>query len=149
MAGPGDGRAARSRGHLRASLADREQVIGVIKAAFAQGRLAKDEYDQRVGLALAPRTYAELAALTADLPPGRPSMPARVPCDPTGHPARMMAVATALYGGAWVYALLASPTHGIEGPAATLLILGSLFAYISALLIGVMTIVVRRRSQRG
>ena len=40
MAGPGDEIAAGAggRGHLRASHADREQVIGVLKAAFVQGR---------------------------------------------------------------------------------------------------------------
>ena len=56
-----------SRSHLRASRADREQVIGTLKAAFIQGVLAKDEFDLRVGQALASRTHAELAALTADL----------------------------------------------------------------------------------
>jgi hypothetical protein len=55
----------------RASDADREQVIGVLKAAFAQGRLTKDEFDARVGHAFTSRTYADLAALTADVP-GRP-----------------------------------------------------------------------------
>ena len=70
MAGPGDGLEAAGRGHLRASHADREQVIGTLKAAFVQGRLTKDEFDLRVGQTLAARTYAELAALTADLPAG-------------------------------------------------------------------------------
>jgi Domain of unknown function (DUF1707) len=68
--GPGDERAAGGRGHLRASHADREQVIGTLKAAFVQGRLTKDELDARAGQAFAARTYAELAALTADLPAG-------------------------------------------------------------------------------
>jgi Domain of unknown function (DUF1707) len=58
------------RGHLRASHADREQVIAMLKAAFVQGRLTKDELDARVGQTFASRTYAELAALTADLPAG-------------------------------------------------------------------------------
>ena len=62
--------AAAGRGGLRVSHADREQVIGTLKAAFVQGRLAKDEFDLRVGQTLAARTYAELAALTADLPAG-------------------------------------------------------------------------------
>src|SRR5215469_18967466 len=72
VAGPGDEIAAQagSHGHLRASHADREQVVGTLKAAFVQGRLVKDEFDLRVGQALAPQTYAELAALTADLPAG-------------------------------------------------------------------------------
>jgi len=72
MAGPGDeiAAAAGDRGHLRASHADREQVVEVLKAAFVQGRLAQDELDARVGQAFAARTYGELAAVTADLPPG-------------------------------------------------------------------------------
>jgi len=73
---------AMGRGHLRACHADREQVIGVLKAAFVQGRLGTDELDARVGQALAARTHADLAKLTADLPAGPaaaepPSQPAR------------------------------------------------------------------------
>jgi len=61
---------AAGRGRMRASHADREQVIEVLKAAFVQDRLTKDELDARAGRALAARTYADLAALTADIPPG-------------------------------------------------------------------------------
>jgi len=66
--GPGDELEAAGRGHLRASHADRERVIGTLKAAFVQGMLTKDEFDLRVGRTLASRTYGDLAALTADLP---------------------------------------------------------------------------------
>jgi hypothetical protein len=66
------------RGRLRAAHADRDRVVSALKAAFVQGRLDKDELDVRVGQALASRTYAELAALTADLPAG----PANVPAGP-------------------------------------------------------------------
>ena len=62
--------AAAGCGHLRASHADREQVIGTLKAAFVQGRLTKDELDWRVGQTFAARTDGELAGLTADLPAG-------------------------------------------------------------------------------
>lgn len=61
---------AGSRRHLRASHQDREQVIDLLKAAFVQGRLAKDEFDLRVGQVLAARTYAGLDALIAGLPAG-------------------------------------------------------------------------------
>jgi hypothetical protein len=61
---------ASGRRHLRASHADRERVIGTLKAAFVQGRLTKDELDARAGETFAARTYGELAALTADLPAG-------------------------------------------------------------------------------
>jgi DUF1707 SHOCT-like domain len=67
---------AAGRGRMRASHADREQVIEVLKAAFVQDRLTKDELDVRAGRALAARTCAELAALTADIPFG-PSATAR------------------------------------------------------------------------
>ena len=55
---------------LRASHADRERVIEALKAAFVQGRLTKDELDTRIGRVFAAKTYADLAAVTADLPPG-------------------------------------------------------------------------------
>jgi Domain of unknown function (DUF1707) len=57
-------------GRMRASRADREQAIDTLKAAFVQGRLTKDELDERVARALVPLTYAELARLTDDLPAG-------------------------------------------------------------------------------
>ena len=87
MAGPGDRMAAAAggRGHLRASHADREQVIGTLKAAFVQGRLTKAELDVRVGQTFAARTYADLAALTADLPAGLAATP------PPRKPARARA----------------------------------------------------------
>ena len=77
--------AALCRCHLRACHADREQVIGVLKAAFVHGRLGKDELTVRVGQALAARTYADLATLTADLPAGL------VAAEPSYQPARARA----------------------------------------------------------
>lgn len=47
-------------------MSGREQVIAALKAAYVQGRLTKEEFDLRVGQALA--IYAELDALTADIP---------------------------------------------------------------------------------
>ena len=68
-------------GHLQASHADREEVIDALKVAFVQGRLDRDELDLRVGRALASPTYADLAALTGDIPirlaGPRPPQPAR------------------------------------------------------------------------
>jgi hypothetical protein len=67
MTGPEDPAAA-GRDRLRAGHADREQVIEALKDAFVLGRLTRDELDVRAGRALAARTHAELAALTADIP---------------------------------------------------------------------------------
>jgi len=72
MARPGDGMPGGrdGRGRVRVSRLDREHLVEVLKAAFVQGRLTKDEFDARVGQALAARTVAELTALAADLPAG-------------------------------------------------------------------------------
>lgn len=67
---PGYGMAPLGYGHMRAAQADRERAIDVLKAAFAEGRLDQDEYTGRAGQVYASRTYAELSALTADLPAG-------------------------------------------------------------------------------
>ena len=56
-----------------------EQAIRTLKAALVQGRLAEEEYDERMAQASAARSDAELAALTADLPVGRMDAPARPP----------------------------------------------------------------------
>jgi Domain of unknown function (DUF1707) len=52
---------------LRASDADRDRAIEVLRAAVADGRLDPAEFDERLDLALAARTIDALAPLTADL----------------------------------------------------------------------------------
>jgi Domain of unknown function (DUF1707) len=86
MAEPGDEitSAAAGRGNLRASHADREEVIDMLKATFVQGRLTKDEFDARIGQTFTSRTYAELAAVIADIPAGLAS------AQPLGKPARAL-----------------------------------------------------------
>lgn len=59
---------AAGHGGLRASHADRDQVIEILKTAFVQGRLTKAELDARLGQAFGSRTYADLAAVTVDIP---------------------------------------------------------------------------------
>jgi hypothetical protein len=109
---------AAGRGPIRASHADREQVIDVLKVAFVQGMLAKDEFDVRVSQAFASRTYAELAALTANLPAesaaAQPPRSARTP-DGTIRPGRLMAVGTALYAGVWAFTFALPWPRNSEG----------------------------------
>jgi hypothetical protein len=57
-------------GYMRASSADRERAVDVLKAAFAEGRLDQGELSDRLGRAHAARTYDDLAVLVADLPIG-------------------------------------------------------------------------------
>ncbi len=67
---PGHGMPGGGHGSMRSSTADRDRAIDVLKAAFAEGRLSWDEFEQRSGQVYRSRTYAELATLTADLPAG-------------------------------------------------------------------------------
>jgi Domain of unknown function (DUF1707) len=68
------GRAGRGE---RASHSDRDQVVDIIRDAAAEGRLTREELDQRVESALGARTLRELAMLTRDLPeqPRRAELP--------------------------------------------------------------------------
>ena len=112
----GDGLEAAGRGSLRASHADREQVIETLKVAFVQGRLTKDELDARAGQAFAARTYAELAALTADIP-GSLAPAARRPRAPARR--RPLARAAAGSGGCLVVAFGAVQLISLAAPSPT------------------------------
>ena len=148
--------AAAGRGRLRVSRADREQVIDTLKAAFVQGMLAKDEFDLRVSQAFASRTYAELAALTADLPAGlavaQPPKPARTQDEIMQRPGRMMAVATTLYAGVQAFVFLPPWPMNSEGDPpkgiVPLFVLSTLM-YLFAVLIGVVNMVALRREKRS
>jgi hypothetical protein len=101
---PGDER-------IRTSTRDRERAIEVLKAGFAEGRLTKEEFDERVALAFVSRTFADLGALTDDLPraplvpaPARPARPVRPQVSP--RPTQAAAVALAVLVLAWVAVLL-------------------------------------------
>jgi hypothetical protein len=159
MAGPGDGKAAGAagRGHLRASHADREQVIGTLKAAFVEGRLTTDELHARVDQTFASRTYAELAAVTADLPAGlaRPQ-PVRKPAraqgeQPVLRPGPVIMAATVLYAGVWPLAFLTPWFKGVPAdydPAASLVFTSTL-VYLLVVLIAVGHMIAARREKRS
>lgn len=65
---------------LRASDAERDTAVRALTTHYADGRLDRAEFDERVGAALAARTRRELDALFADLP--GPSPAAVAPYDP-------------------------------------------------------------------
>jgi Domain of unknown function (DUF1707) len=62
-----------------AGSADRERTVGVLRAAFTEGRLNQDELDDRVARAYAARTYGDLWALIADVPAGPLPYPGGLP----------------------------------------------------------------------
>jgi hypothetical protein len=167
MAGPGDEMAAGAagRGPMRASHADRERVIEALKDAFVHGQLTKDELDARAGRTLAARTWAELDALIADIPPARAaSGPAR-PLVPARRrplvPARRRPLARAAAGSGgclvlaaaavWASLILDPGGAGADRSWAGLMILLAQFALIAGvrlLWFGVATSVQQRRSGR-
>jgi len=53
---------------IRASDADREQVVAILRDAYAAGRLTLAEFDERTTAALTGRTWGALGELTKDLP---------------------------------------------------------------------------------
>ncbi|MGI5509219.1 DUF1707 SHOCT-like domain-containing protein [Streptomyces sp. CA-106131] len=64
----GDGAGEVSAADMRASHADRDQVVEILRDAAGDGRLTSEELDERVEAALSARTIGELAGLTRDLP---------------------------------------------------------------------------------
>src|SRR5262249_50069188 len=109
-------RPAAGRDQLRASHADREQVIQALKAAFVRGQLTRDELGMRAGQALAARTRAELAALTADIPGPAPVGPTRRPAPVRRRPlARAAAGAGGCLGIAFAAVWLAAAGPDPDG----------------------------------
>ncbi len=53
---------------MLASAADRDRAVRLLQDSFIEGRLARDEFEQRTGQALVSRDFRELLTLTADLP---------------------------------------------------------------------------------
>ena len=151
---PGGDGAARSagRGRLRASHADREQVIERLKEAFVQGWLAKDEFDSRAGHALASRTHADLATLIADLPARLPTaQPSRRPIRSRSanttlkRGARVIAATTALTGVMWAAAV----SSQADGQALGLLVWCVTFIWLGIVTLAGAVMLESRKQQRS
>lgn len=81
---------------LRASDADRERVVVLLRDAHGDGRLTADEHAERVERAYAARTLGELTAVTADLTPAE-----QQPIQVDGRPLLAL-FGTVRRGGRWV-----------------------------------------------
>ena len=143
------------RGRLLASHADREHVIDTLKAAFVQGLLTKDEFDLRVGQTLGSRTYAELAAVTADIPDGPigaqlPPKRAQAKERAAGNTAVKSGVCTLM-----TLILAASTSAAVSGPGAALIMalfltgIGVIVAVIVALLVAGIRVLESRDRKRS
>ena len=78
-------------------------MIDLLKAAFVQGRLHRDEFDARIGQALVSRTYGELAAVTAGIPA---ELTGALPRRPPRRARRRIPFNTAVTGAACMAGLL-------------------------------------------
>jgi hypothetical protein len=142
------------RGRLRASDADREHVVGTLKAAYVHGLVTKDEFDARVSQTFASRTHAELALITADIPAGLaaappPLRPGPAKANPPAHanltPGERAIIGTSLLAG---LTLIAAFFTG--GPVGGLLALGALSsAFASLFLVGAQVRNSRRNRHSG
>ena len=63
-------------GNLRASDADRDHVATLLSTAYAEGRLSRDEHDERLEQLLQAKTFDDLIPITSDLVVVAPSTPA-------------------------------------------------------------------------
>jgi hypothetical protein len=124
--------------------ADRERVIETLKAAFVQGRIGKEEFDKRVGQALA--AFAALDAVTADIPAVRPAAqalrPAALPARGAREAYNKRLVARGTAGGAGGIGLaVAIGATVVSADPFVGVLLGSVFGVFTAgLLFGFLTI---------
>jgi hypothetical protein len=89
-------------GNLRASDADRDQVATLLSTAYAEGRLTREEHDERVDQLMAAKTFDDLIPITRDLvvvgsppPVAAPQSASRFTIDATGQdlqPDKMIAI---------------------------------------------------------
>ncbi len=84
--------------HLRASDAERDRTVEMLRTNAGAGRLDSDELEERIASALTARTRADLAALTADLPQPRRSAPRQhhAPRTHRHHPGGLLPIALLL-----------------------------------------------------
>jgi hypothetical protein len=85
--------------HLRAADADRDRTAEMLRRAAAEGRITFDELDERISQAYSAKTFADLEALTRDLPGAGVTAPApattryQPPEVPPGTPAPSFSLA--------------------------------------------------------
>ncbi|MGH3665746.1 MAG: DUF1707 SHOCT-like domain-containing protein [Egibacteraceae bacterium] len=83
---------------VRASDADRERVVALLRRHAADGRLTLDELGDRIGEAYAARTTGDLVPVLRELPAPMPEPPRATVARPrrTWHPATPLALVVAV-----------------------------------------------------
>jgi hypothetical protein len=115
-------------------MAGREQVIAALNAAYVQGRLTKEEFELRVGQALA--MYAELDALTADIPAAPPAVTARAERAREAANKKMIKQGTA--GVAGLTFVLVTALGAPHSPALAVIVAALLTCFMTVLAAGLL-----------
>lgn len=117
---------------LRLSSADREAAVVALGEHYAEGRLDKDEYDERSDAAWAAKTPSDLQPLFTDLPGGSPvAVPTPAPAFSRGVP-----VSPGLrQGSRGLWAGLPTGVQVLIVVVAVLLALGNLHVVLVGLLV--------------
>lgn len=124
-------------GNLPTSHIGREQMLDALKTAFVQGRLAKDEFDLRVGQVLA--AYAELDSATADIPGGLALARSPEPV-PKSYNKKLIQRGTAA-GTAASVALTGTVAVAARGnPVLSVVVVGLVGVAVAVLLAGLLTL---------
>jgi anti-sigma factor RsiW len=93
---------------VRASDAERERVVSVLRNAISEGRLTLPEGEERMAAAYATVYRDELPGLTADLPPAEPPPAARRWAERAqgrrGRPVAGLVAVAAVVAGIWALA---------------------------------------------
>jgi hypothetical protein len=112
----------------------------VLKAAFVQGRLAKDELDHRIGQVLVSRMYTDLNALIAEIPAGLTARQAAAPMpEPARVPSNKKLIARGTAGGATAIMVLAAALVMPKNPLLGLVAGVVLSSFTAVLIAGLLT----------
>jgi hypothetical protein len=122
---------------LRASHADREHAVTLLRKATAEGYLTLDEFEERLGKVYSARYLRDLDPLVNDIP-GHPRPAALEPAHGPRHP--VPARHHAGFGGAWVVLTLV---------ALTLALHPWFLPFWPVLLLGFLALRVSRHHRRG
>lgn len=103
---------------MRASDADRERVAGLLRDAFAEGRLSPVEHEERLADVYRAATYGDLVPVLADLPvpPGTLAVP--------HSSGEVVAVSRSVVPGEGSAALVVAPDMAGQGEASTVAVFG-------------------------
>jgi hypothetical protein len=126
---------------MRASDADRERAADRLRDAHAEGRLTREEFDERIDRTFAAKTLGELAGVTQDLPAVSAALQAPVPAPATPYAGRRhlggiwasWGSAVVVCVGIWATSAISSGDLGnfwpiwVAGPWGAVLLARSLF----------------------